>query len=406
MKAAISKFLTSRSPIRERQYPSRSNTIKAALLMLVALPLAPFLTLVLAVRRGTKGRFKVLVVDIDNEFGHFVEIMERTRVKFSSDLPADVIVVLSRFRFSALASLYERAFQRSIWFGGGLRSLWLQLVLLQPGALVEVSREGHGDFAWMREQRRPLALTDELIRLREDCLQDLGCRGSGYVTMAVYSMQYDEERAPAQVSKSRVMESDGEGLASGVDYLRSMGMDVIILGSPDVGRSHVPRDLPRLSEFGSLGGPHEVALSSGCKYFWTDNVGAWWLACPFTRPVLFTNDARSLGVTDPTAVRHFVQYQTLDGEFLTWRQLLYREIAEGRTPMKDAGRGELIMVKNSPQEVIAVHQEMLARVEGSYVEDAYTKELRSRFNALYQEFGRTPPLVSGTFLRGLGDKHF
>ena len=400
MKAVISEFLTTRSPIRERQYPNRSNTIKAALLMLVALPLAPFLTLVLAVRRVTKGRFKVLVVDIDNEFEHFVEVMERTRVKFSSDLPIDVIIVLSRFRFAALASLYERAFQRSIWFGGGLRSLWLQLVLLQPGALVQVFREGHGDFAWMREQRRPLTLTDELIRLREDCLQELSCRGSGYVTMAVYSMQYDEERAPAQVSKSRVMESDGEGLAPGVDYLRSMGIDVIMLGSPDVGRSHVPRDMPRLSEFGILGGPHEVALASGCKYFWADNVGTWWLAFPFNRPILYTNDSRPLG--RGSYLNHFVQYRTPDGEVLTWRQLLRREIVGGRSPMKDVGLGRLVMVKNSMEEIVAAHKEMLERVAGTYNENAQTRELRLKFNALYEEFARTPPQVTGAFLRAHG----
>jgi hypothetical protein len=43
--------------------------------MLVALPLAPILTLLLAVRRVTWGRFKVMLVDIDNEFGYFVEVM-------------------------------------------------------------------------------------------------------------------------------------------------------------------------------------------------------------------------------------------------------------------------------------------------------------------------------------------
>jgi len=184
------------------------------LLMLVALPLAPILTLLLAVRRVTWGRFKVMLVDIDNEFGHFVEVMERTRVRFSADLPADVIVVLSRFKFAALASLYERAFQRSIWFAGGLRSLWLQLLLLQPGMLVEVTREGHEACTWMREQRRPLALTDDLLRLRKDCFRDLGCRGSGYVALAVYSMQYDEERAPAQVSKTESWSPTGRGSPS------------------------------------------------------------------------------------------------------------------------------------------------------------------------------------------------
>jgi putative glycosyltransferase (TIGR04372 family) len=170
-----------------------------------------------------------------------------------------------------------------------------------------------------------------------------------------------------------------------------------MLGSPDVGRSHVPRNLPRLSEFGSLGGPHEVALASGCEYFWTDNVGAWWLALPFNRPVLYTNDARPLGIGK--FVTYYVQYRTLDGDLLTWRQLLYREIVEGRAPMKDAGRGELVMVKNSPEEIVAVHQEMIERVAGTYREDAQTRELRAKFDAVYEEFGRTPPQVAGTFLR-------
>jgi putative glycosyltransferase (TIGR04372 family) len=214
-------------------------------------------------------------------------------------------------------------------------------------------------------------------------------------------MQYEEERAPAQVSKSRVLESNGEVLALGVDYLRSRGLDVIMLGSPDVGPSHVPRILPRLSEFGSLGGPHEVALASGCEYFWTDNVGAWWLAFPFNRPVLCTNDARPLGVSQ--AVTCYVQYRTLDGELLTWRQLLYRQIVEGRSLLGDASRGELVMVKNSPEEIVAVHQEMIERVAGTYREDAQTRQLRAKFGAVYEEFGRTPPQASGTFLRRLGE---
>lgn len=371
MKDALAKFLTLRSPIRDRQYPSRLNTIKAVLLVLVAAPLSPLLSLLLAVRRWMKGRLRLVVVNIDNEFGHFVEVMERTRLKFASDMRADVIIVLSRFRFSALAFLYERAFQRSIWFGGGLRSLWLQIILLQPKNVIETHWEGHEAHTWMRETRIPLELTDELVRLRQKCLRDIGCRDSGYVAMAVYSMKYDEERAPAQLSKSRIMESHGDELASGVDYLRSRGLDVIMLGSPDVGRSHVPRDLPRLSDFGRLGGPHEVALASGCDYFWSDNVGAWWLACPFMRPVLCTNDARPL--SNASYVAYHVQYRSLDGELLTWRQLLHREIVEGRAPMKDAAKGNLVMVKNSPEEIISAHEEMIRRVAGSYVEDAHTE---------------------------------
>jgi hypothetical protein len=62
------------------------------------------------------------------------------------------------------------------------------------------------------------------------------------------------------------------------------------------------------------------------------------------------------------------------------------------------------MVKNSPEEIVAVHQEMIERVAGTYREDAQTRELRAKFGAVYEEFGGTPPQASGTFLRGLRER--
>jgi putative glycosyltransferase (TIGR04372 family) len=401
MRTFVSNFLTSRSLIRHRQYPTRSNTIKAALLVLSVLPLVPFSMILLAGHRAIRDRLRLLIIDIDSEFGHFVEVMERTRLRYPVNIPANVIVVLSRFEFPVLASLYEGAFRRRIWFTSGIRNYWLQILLLQPKMLIEVCREKHGNHSWMSEQRTPLAITNWLLQLRQDCQRNLGCRQSLYVTLAVNSLLYDEERAPQQVDKSKILESQGETLAVGVDYLRSNGIDVILLGSPDVGRSHVPRNLPRLSEFGTLGGPHEVALASGCHYFWSDCVGAWWLAFPFHRPVLYTNEARPLGAAQ--YVTHFVKYRTPDGMLLTWQQILHRELVEGKVSYKDATRGELVMVRNSPEEIVAVHKEMLQRLTGTYVEDARTKELRKEFDDLYYAFGRMPPQVSGVFLKEFGE---
>jgi len=367
--------------------------------MILALPLAQFVAVFLLIRSIPKGPLKLLLVDIDNEFGHFVEVMERIRASGGVRDAVDAIIVNSKYKFRGLADLYELEFNTRIWFRGGVRSLWQQVLLLQAPVLVSMTREVRGSPSWMSQRRTPLRVSYEMVELRRSLLRELGFSTSKYVAMAVYSMQYDEERAPAQVEKSRILESSGIELASGVDYLKSQGLDVVLLGTSDIGRAHVPREIPRLAEFGSLGGPHEVALASECAYFWSDNVGALWLAAPFLKPVLVTNYSRIGGYIGESGVFHFVHYETLEGEPIRWSELFERRFEQPEGPLKDATAGRLRIVRNSPQEIVSVHHEMLARINNTYTESNEISDLRSRFCYLYEKYGIDTPTVSGVFLK-------
>jgi putative glycosyltransferase (TIGR04372 family) len=208
--------------------------------------------------------------------------------------------------------------------------------------------------------------------------------------MALHVRRYEEENNPQYMAKELSLESIGDQLAPVVDFLRSQKVPVMMVGSADTGRSQIRREMPRLSDFGQLGGPEEVALASTCRYFWTDNVGAWWLAAPFKRPVLFTNYARFKMRTGHVPYGSMCLptiYETPDGARLTFRDILKAR----SSPHKAASRGELRMVRNSPDEMINAHQEMLDRLSGSWLGSDETMSLARRLEAIMSEFPKYEP---------------
>ncbi|MFM8622173.1 MAG: hypothetical protein ACKOB3_02180 [Holophagaceae bacterium] len=80
MRRVVSRFISERSCIRQTQYPSRMNTVQSISLIILSLPLSLVIAIVLVFRRVARGPYRVLVVDIDSEFGHFVQVMERQRI--------------------------------------------------------------------------------------------------------------------------------------------------------------------------------------------------------------------------------------------------------------------------------------------------------------------------------------
>jgi len=88
---------------------------------------------------------------------------------------------------------------------------------------------------------------------------------------------------------------------------------------------------------------------------------------------------------------------TPEGKMLSLREMLYRE----GSPNKAAVRGELVMIRNSPAEIVEAHQEMMARIDGSWIE---TPSMRARHNhvvELYSNY-RAQPLhpmrIAASFL--------
>jgi putative glycosyltransferase (TIGR04372 family) len=155
-----------------------------------------------------------------------------------------------------------------------------------------------------------------------------------------------------------------------------------------------------LEEFGVLGGPEEVVLASSCKYFWTDDVGAWWLSAPFMKPVLVTN-AKFRTEPKPSRGRDMYvirRYETLDGRPLTLREMLEYD----GSPFKDAVKGALRMIRNSAEEIIEAHQEMLARLDGTWSETLAMKERRQHVDQIYHSYQdphNYPLLLPAKFLQ-------
>lgn len=123
-------------------------------------------------------------------------------------------------------------------------------------------------------------------------------------------------------------------LAPAIDHLLEQQLKVIRIGSADVGRSRIPRNLPRLEDFDVLGGDAEVALVSGCHYVWTDGAGAGNLAVPLFKPALITYQARYVFSVPSEFLNHLTAYQDANGHSVSLRQLLSMQVRNRRTPYK------------------------------------------------------------------------
>ena len=196
----------------------------------------------------------------------------------------------------------------------------------------------------------PLSQSRRLLRVRERMLAELGYGQSRYVTMAVFTSTAEEQADPEYASRTLPQETIGVDLAEPVDFLRSSGVDVSMLGFPDSGKAHVPREMPRLFNFAKVGGLHEAALASGCLYFWADCVGAQWLREPFKRSVLVTNleDAipKSHNIPHEVSAKYLLtirRYRTLGGNLWTLREIFsykscFEDVAPGESEVRRSSR--------------------------------------------------------------------
>jgi len=355
--------------------------------MIAAIPLAVLLFPVVAARAALKGSWKIHILATEGEFGPFVLLMEVLRGESHPPTKNDLVMVLSRRRH-ALCDLYESELGWRVMTGEGAWMFVQQAILLQPRTFIAVRRLR--DRVEHKFSTRPIRVPENLVNLRRNLLRRIGTHEDEPVLMALHVRRYEEENNPQYMAKELSLESMGDELAPVVDFLRSQKVPLLMVGSADTGRSKIARELPRLSEFGRLGGPEEVALASTCRYFWTDNVGAWWLAAPFKRPVLFTNFARFKirnGYVPASSMCLPTLYETPDGKRLTFRDILRAQ----SSPYKAASRGELRMVRNSPDEMINAHQEMLERLSNSWSESDETRSLVSRLEAIMSEFPKCEP---------------
>jgi len=402
LRGAVSVFLNNRAVLRNALRPTRKNTVVSLLLIAVATPLTLMISVALMFRRVMRRPLRLVILPIGSEFSFVVGFLEHLRGSPPKDREFDAALALSKWRHRTLTALYKREFRCQIIWTDGFWGLVQQALLTQPKFLVEMKR-----LCWQDVVKNfnlplgPLRESPNLIDIKFNVLQQLNMTDKEYVAVSVHTRTYDEQRNPHYASKGKKKESSGSGLANAVDLLTSRHFGVIRLGSPDVGEAHIPRDISRLEDFGALGGAHEVALASGCKYFWSDGTGAIWLSYPFHRPVLFTNQnsialrVDVMKMWNERDIPHLVlpiRFETLLGSRLTFRDEL-------QSPPLFKKREELVWIRNSSEELVDAHKEMLARLDGSWVETTSMREIRSRFENIYVGYPHViRPFVATTFL--------
>lgn len=403
----FSQWLTDRSVVRHHQYPTRRNTLLAIAIVVAAVPIAILLFPIVLIRKLMFGRPSVTTIAVESEFAHYVQFMELLRggieidgKTLSKDLFGDVVFILGPYKHLGFHSMYSSLLESRIYWVSRRSSLLCQALLVQPEFCLRVTRLDKRRFpsGVRRFSESPLAVPARVVEVRQEILKEHGIEKQNYVLLAVFTLAYELERNPHYVQKTRVLESIGSELAHAIDDLRNKGTEVIRVGSLDDGRARIPRDLVRLEDFSRLGDIHEVALASGCNYFWTDGVGAFWLAVPFRKPILFSNQAHvSFKTWQAIPSPHLmvpVRYQSVSG-----RDVGLREIFQSaRMLQKEVARGEMIMIRNSPTEITEAHQELNARLAGNWVDTKEMVSLQARLRSLCEEFDRFPVQVSSSFL--------
>lgn len=386
LRIRLSKLLTARSAIRFRNTPTRKNTIHSVAVIVLALPLTVLVFLALAVRSVCRSKLRVLVLAVDGEFAPVVAHLECLRFEIDNAQMFDRVLILSKWRHETLSDLYEDQLKVKIVWGGNRSGYYQQALMLQPKWLVSRS-EREVEAYFLRGIEYPsdsVRIPNRLKQLRLSLLKQLNLQDEHYVLMSVYTMEYEKERNPRFYDSVRLLETVGHELLQGVDFLMSRGMGVILVGSPDSGKSEIPRPIRRLADFGALGGPQEFALASCCKYFWTDNVGAWWLSAPFKRPVLHTNFHHKTPLHPTLGLDMHVPrlYKTLDGRLLSIREMLHFEGSLNKAAL----RGELILVRNSPEDILEAQQEMLAWLNGELEENRSAQRRRECVEQIYSSY--------------------
>lgn len=387
------KLLLSRSPSHRIWEPNRRNTAASLFLLLLMLPIAVVVFPLLLARVLIAGKIRLFILKPYAEFAFMLYMLERIRGGDLVHQRPDVVLIRAPFRHKGLTHLYGRHLRCFICWSSGITTSIAQVCLLQPSWIVDRIVLTTDDFTRFQMVEEPVKPSSKLQKLQNRVLAELNVNPTRYVAMAVYTSTREEELDSGYSWKSVVRETVGSQLVKGVDFLKSNGVDLVMLGFPDTGKAHVPRRFPRLTDFGQIGGFEEVALASGCLYFWADDVGAQWLREPFKKPVLLTNAAEVFGPKSQfsdSAVKRFlsvpIRFQTPNGHLLTIRE----QLSLSPRRFEAFARGDVSVIRNSPDDIVEAHQEMLSRIEGTWIEDDHVREMYERLERIYHDFPQYP----------------
>lgn len=402
MKQLVWKLLESRSVAHRFWSPTRKNTMFSLCLIILGAPIALVLSPLSLVFATAGKKFEIYELRVYGEFAWLVDHLERVRKAREGKSTLGFILVRSSLRHEGLSHLYRVSLKCLVMWPSGLSALCAQVLLLQPRNCLKkviISPDHVSAYPMAEALLKP---TRRIIRVRQKTLEAIGCNHRQYVAAAVFTSTKEEVADVNYQSKYKQRESVGTELTESVDFLKARGIEVILLGFGDSGKAHIPREFPRLVDFAKIGGPHEVALASGCMYFWTDgDVGAQWLGQPFQVPVLSSNGdfcwSKTLNLPMSASKRWLAiptRYRSKSGQLLTFREIMRIE-----DHGKAVASGQIFPIRASSKEIIEAHREMAERVSNSWIENETTLVQESQLTKMFSEIAtHDPKQISSYFL--------
>lgn len=401
MKRVLWNLLISRSATHRYWAPSRRNTVYSLFLFVLTAPFAlallPFSFLRIVLRR----KIDFYEIHVYGEFAWLIDHLERVRYLREGVTKPGFVLIRSSLNHRGISHLYRNSLKCLVMWSSGISAFIAQLLLAQPKNCLNrilISPDHISTYPMAESKVLP---SRRLIRFRRKLLEEIDCNLDRYVAMAVFTSTNEELLDRHYESKYRQRESVGIELAESVDFLHSRDIGVVLVGFGDTGKAHIPRVIPRLSEFGRIGDIHEVAIASSCLYFWTDNVGAQWLRKPFRLPVLCTNGdfcwLKSMNIPVSESQNFLVvplRYQSRSGRLLT-----FREIMQIEDHGKSIASGEIVAIRGSSREIIEAHREMVERLNGTWFESETISEQKKLLDECFADIPTHEQLpISSYFL--------
>lgn len=146
----------------------------------------------------------------------------------------------------------------------------------------------------------------------------------------------------------------------------------------------------------------DIYLLANCKFCVAGGAGLWWFATAFNRPVVLADHYnmadKPIGRQDLFIPKKF--WLIAEKRFLTFREMLDGGAELSSQTSSDSFGVEI--VHNTPEEIIAVVEEMDRRLDGTWRANVEDEELQRRFNSLYLPAGagnKMPARIGAQFLR-------
>jgi putative glycosyltransferase (TIGR04372 family) len=232
--------------------------------------------------------------------------------------------------------------------------------------------------------------TEDEVREGEKRLREMGVNGK-FVSMAARTSQYNSRTLIDGWDESfyDYRNADFQDYRDTIDYLSTIRLQAVKAGSYEDVMNPIDNCIDYAGRFST--DFMDLFLSSRCEFMITGESGIFCLAQLFAKPVLMVNMTPiSWGVGGGMRYTEYDMYlpkklyDKKKKRYLTFKEIYALE-QECRIDTFFYEENDLEIVNNSSQEILEATQEMIARMEGTWVDTEEDKKNYAKYEKLHNE---------------------